>query len=192
MLIGEHTHSTNAPRPRGSPSPSILPLGPASCPASESSWSTSSHLLFRPIFSLNVGTPRSDTYVGANEDILYALSKDASSIEKFKRPMTKGYPAICAVKGARTWMNPRLGQSSNRPGHRPSKSSPSRLYRTSVGPDHTKQVPKSQLLRLRLNSSRGASLFASPETSKESESALNCRPLLRRSLILLLLSICSC
>ena len=27
--------------------------------------------------------------MGANEDILYALSKDASSIEEFKRPMIK-------------------------------------------------------------------------------------------------------
>jgi hypothetical protein len=51
-IMDAWTHSTDAPRLRGSPSPSTLPLGPASCPASESSWSTSSHFLVSNLLSV--------------------------------------------------------------------------------------------------------------------------------------------
>jgi hypothetical protein len=55
--------------------------------------------------------------VGANEDILYALSKDASSIEEFKRPIIRG-PGY--MRGYMRSCNPqKLSERSlNRPGHR--------------------------------------------------------------------------
>ena len=166
--------------------------------------------VIRPPFSLNTA-PRPDTHVGANEDILYALSKDASSTEKFKRPMIRrtrlyarrgvlfrGYRTIGSFDKCplRFWLAvncqrcKRSRSSSNRPGHR--SSGPAwqvsvflvsvTLSRTSDGLDRTKRYAMEVPKSLCLRLRLNSPWGAPPFVSFK-HSALFCGSTWRRSLI---------